>query len=109
MPGTAPKHRAPGVLTMHRYEITTCLTGTAELRRDGVYVLALYGITDTERAAILRGLNGPSEATAKRVAELRAIAADWRRIGPQNLRDLPSTCELYARDLESQANYLENT
>jgi hypothetical protein len=94
---------------MPRYTITTDYTACGELRRDGDIVCALSYTTDAERASILRGLNGPIEATAKRVAELRSIAADWRRIGPQNLRELPSTCELYARDLESQATYLEHT
>jgi hypothetical protein len=91
---------------MPRYEIRMT-DGRPELWRNNQFHEVLCNLSLAEQVAILRGLNGPIEATAKRVAELRGMAADWRRIGPQNLRDLPSTCELYARDLESQANYLE--
>ena len=94
---------------MARYTTTTKYGASPELRRDGTLICCLHDLTADEITAMLRGLNGPSEATAKRVAELRGLAADWRRIGPQNLRELPSTCELYARDLESQANYMEQT
>jgi hypothetical protein len=92
---------------MPKYEFTQWASGSPALYRDGEYLELFCSLTDAERTAILRGLNGPNEATARRVAELRSMAADWRRIGPQNLRDLPSTCEMYARDLESQATYLE--
>lgn len=91
---------------MPRYTITPTLTsGLPSLFRDGMFLALLGHLTDTEQDAILRGLNGPSEATAKRVAELRELADQWRQLPKHG--GLGN--ELHARDLESQAQYLEST
>lgn len=83
--------------------------GCPELCRDGLYVASLSQATEQERAAILAGLNGPSAAKAKRVAELRQLA-EMAKVLADNYADVNgSIAEIMARDLESQADYLEQT
>jgi hypothetical protein len=94
---------------MPRYEIKH-MNGLTELWRDGEFLEVLWNLSTDEITAILRVLNGPSEAKAKRVAELRQLAVEWRRHAPMSVQNnTVPTCELIARDFDSQADLLEKT
>lgn len=94
---------------MDTYGIERTDTGNPALFRGGTYLGLLPGTTDAERIAILRGLNGPSQATAKRVAQLRQLASKWRDLGEEAHGISQGYCYLTADNLEYEADYLEAT